>query len=645
MIFKDDRSPIPHRSLERENQDSPLSRVEPKPRDDHAAESCARITARRSILRFLHFYRFVFLTAFLIMIAQGARIVAPHWYHGLPKSTKQHIIDYFLFTIGAAYPLAIAIASVATVGLTRSASRDRRERIRARVQSGYSKIKMRLLASSIAVIACVPLVEAGSAAFWNWKHRSPTPLAFRSISRRSNDRTPAIPERDLRVVVVGGSSAAGYPFEEPFSIGRIVAGELQPYFPDRNVRAVVLAEEGATLESQHKKLAAFAEKPDVLIIYIGDNEYISRFEWKRTVRPKAELAWPGGLTRPGELEAIFDRLARVSRFERLVREAIDRNRLDSLPPIFASRELVDLPPCDEDETAALHADFRARLEAIVDFAIASGAIPILISPCGNDADFEPNRSILIGPYSDTRWRKTITSRFHEAIDFERSDPDRAAALYSKLLDEHPEFAEAHYRLASLARSSGDAKTAARHYRAARDLDGFPFRCPEPFRAIYRAVAAERNVPLIDAQKLFESLVPDTILDDRLFMDGVHPSVSGQVALAEAVLARLFARRYRGVLSGEPPILNAHEIARRRNVVGPSVWKKLLMRSHKYYMAAAGVRYDPIERVEKAKRYRDAANRIALGETPEGVVVPDVELAREKSTESQQKSPKAGTENE
>lgn len=641
MKSKNDKLSIP----ERVHGEDAAERFDPRAKVDRKREQTAGEFSLRSIAHMFHSYRYIIGAALLIMIALGVRAVAPHWYHGLSKSTKQQVIDDFLFVVGAAYPISVAIASIASIALARSAIRDRRERIRRGVESRYTKIKIRLLTASIATVACAAIVEAGSAAFWNWMHRSPAPPAFRSVTRRSYDQTRTIPERDVHVVVVGGSSAAGYPFDETFSIGRIVAWELQPFFPDRKVRAVVLAEQGATLESQHKKLAELAIIPDVLIVYSGHNEYISRFEWKRTVRPKAELAWPGGLTRPGELEAIFDRLARVSRFEKLVREAIDRNRLDSLPPISASRELVDLPPCDEDETAALHADFQARLEAIVAFAIDAGAIPILISPCGNDADFEPNRSILKGPYSDASWRKAIAARFAEALGLERSNPNRSTELYRGLLDEHPEFAEAHYRLATLARGSGDAKTAASHFISARNLDGFPFRCVEPFRAIYRAVAAERRVPLIDAQNLFESLVPDAILDDRLFMDGVHPSVSGQVALAEAVLAQLFARRFQNVLEGDPPKLDSREIARRFGVVGPAVWKKIIMRSHKYYMAAAGVRYDPLARVEKAKRYFDAADRIARGETPEEITIPDIELARENDADADRSTIKARSAND
>ncbi len=642
MKSKNDGLSIPERVCD---EDAAAARFAPRAKADFKLEQTAGEIPLRSIAHLFHSYRYIIGAALLIMIALGVRAVAPHWYHGLSKSTKQHVIDYFLFVVGSAYPFSVAAASITAIALARSAIRDRRDRIRRGVESRYTKIKIRLLAASFAIVAGAALAEAGSAAFWNWKHRSPSPLAFRSMTRRSNNQSRTIADRDVHVVVVGGSSAAGYPFDETFSIGRIVAWELQPYFHGRNVRAVVLARQGATLESQHKTLAEFAEKPDVLIIYIGDNEYISRFEWKRTVRPKAELAWPGGLTRPGELEAIFDRLARVSRFEKLVREAIDRNRLDSLPPIGATRELVDLPPCDEDETAALHADFRARLEAIVAFAIEAGAIPILISPCGNDADFEPNRSILKGPYSDASWRKAIAARFAETLQLERSDPNRSAELYRKLLDEHPEFAEAHYRIATIARGSGDAKTAASHFISARNLDGFPFRCAEPFRTIYRAVAAERRVPLIDAQNLFESLVPDAILDDRLFMDGVHPSVSGQVALAEAVLAQLFALRFQNVLAGDPPKLDSRQIARRFGVVGPAVWKKIIMRSHKYYIAAAGVRYDPLARVEKAKRYFDASDRIARGETPEDITIPDIELARENDADADRSAKKARSAND
>ena len=55
---------------------------------------------------------------------------------------------------------------------------------------------------------------------------------------------------------------------------------------------------------------------------------------------------------------------------------------------------VDVPVYTSAEYERLLDDFRRRLEAIVAYAERIGALPVLIVPPANDADFEPSRSFL-----------------------------------------------------------------------------------------------------------------------------------------------------------------------------------------------------------------------------------------------------------
>ena len=64
----------------------------------------------------------------------------------------------------------------------------------------------------------------------------------------------------------------------------------------------------------------------------------------------------------------------------------------------------------------------------------------------------------------------------------------SAARYAAILERHPGFAEAHFRLARLLERQGRVTEAGRHYLAALDHDGLPIRCPAPFRAAYEEVA-------------------------------------------------------------------------------------------------------------------------------------------------------------
>ena len=85
---------------------------------------------------------------------------------------------------------------------------------------------------------------------------------------------------------------------------------------------------------------------------------------------------------------------RLSPLYRLLDETRERQRLDSIPPHVVTRELVDHPLCTPAETQAIAVDFRRRLESIALYCESIGTLPIFVIPPGNDAGWDPSRSIL-----------------------------------------------------------------------------------------------------------------------------------------------------------------------------------------------------------------------------------------------------------
>ena len=63
------------------------------------------------------------------------------------------------------------------------------------------------------------------------------------------------------------------------------------------------------------------------------------------------------------------------------------------PPPKVVRRLDDWPVCTPAEYASIRADFNAGSKRSSEFCERLGTVPILIIPPGNDAGFEPNRSI------------------------------------------------------------------------------------------------------------------------------------------------------------------------------------------------------------------------------------------------------------
>ena len=74
------------------------------------------------------------------------------------------------------------------------------------------------------------------------------------------------------------------------------------------------------------------------------------------------------------------------------------------------------------------------------------------------------------------------------------------------------------------------------------------RCLTEFQKVYHEVADRHRCILVDGQSYFHAVGHHGLLDEHLFHDGMHPSLRGQIALAQAVLHELHARK---TLAGRP----------------------------------------------------------------------------------------------
>jgi hypothetical protein len=194
----------------------------------------------------------------------------------------------------------------------------------------------------------------------------------------------------------------------------------------------------------------------------------------------------------------FGQIERSSPLCGLIAETAEKCQISIPPSSDDTRELIDVPVYSVGEYATQLSEFKRRLEAMVSYTERIGALPILILPPANDAGYAPNRSFL--PPSTPRGdRSEFEKEFRAA---ERTvDQELMASIqrFRDLLKSQPGFAETHYRPARLLERAGSTDEAYIHYVAARDLDGYPMRCPTAFQDAYREVAARHGRPFIDGQ--------------------------------------------------------------------------------------------------------------------------------------------------
>ncbi len=449
------------------------------------------------------------------------------------------------------------------------------------------------------------LAEAASAAWWAISHRLP------ALPSRFEDDSG--PDRPMRILVIGESSALGEPYQDWVSIGRILAWQLGQVFPGKAVEVETQARGGASLEVIFPSIRQVTHRPDIVLVYSGHNEFQAHFSWDRTV----PYYWDEG-REPLPLAAL--RLAaRASFLGRMVRQAIETQGLDAAPGPKAARRLVDVPCCTREEAEDRLVQYRIRLAAIADWCRAIGATPILVVPAGNEGGFEPNRSVL-PPGTTKAGRDALALAMNAIRDAEASRPVVAIASYRALLARHPGFAEAHFRLARLLEKSGSFGDARVHYASARDLDAMPQRCRSSFQQAVRRVGSDRGAIVVDGPRLFSEAAAHGLLDDHLFHDAHHPTLRGYTILARDALRQLKERRSLGWPPSAPaPGLDPSEVARHFHI-GPKEWAEVLRRCATWYNGELYLRYEPAERLAKCLRTRWAADRILAGEAPEDVGV-------------------------
>jgi hypothetical protein len=526
----------------------------------------------------------------------------------------------FLALIEIAYLSAVTAAAVGTMIVGWLVLRARRSRRHTRGAS-----QGLLLCVSILVGA---LLAEGTAAAWQYRaHRfSAVPAGGLRRDQRSGDDsrfpTPAADfplrtdfadppgDNTIDLVVLGESSAEGVPFGNWLSIASILEWKLSRAIPGRPIRSRVLARSGDTLEWQHRELANLRRRPDILIVYCGHNEFSSRLAASR------ELDHYFDERLPSAWDILVEETERRSPLCGLIEETEEKCRI-ALPPSGGRRRLVDVPVYTTTEFTTLLVDFQRRLERIVAYAEQVGALPILILPAANDARFEPNRSYLPATTSHDE-REAFHNNFLAARGAETTAPDQAITRYRALLARQPGFAETSFRLAQLLERNGAWDEAYRHYVDARDHDGYPIRCPSEFQDSYRDVASRHNCILIDTQSYFHAIGRHGLLDDELFQDGMHPSLRGQIAVAQRVLQELHSRGAFGWPRNSPvPLVDPAEcVARFR--MDRAAWRFICLWTINFNNLAGPLRYDPGQRRHQKQLYAEAADRIAAGEAPESL---------------------------
>lgn len=341
-----------------------------------------------------------------------------------------------------------------------------------------------------------------------------------------------------RIVVLGESSAAGFPFYYGAAFSRQLQDRLQQTFPDRKIEVLNTAMAAISSYALRDFVPEILKlQPDAVLIYAGHNEYYGALG-------------VGSAETIGRSPALVNLYLKLQRF-RLVQAL--RGLLTAVAGIGqatpTSGTLMERMVGEQrigfggDLFKAGGQQFEANLSAIL-AAMEKAHVPVLI---GTLASNERGMPPFISSGS-----AAFAAKVQAAEALIGTDPDSAKAALNALLDEDGFDAGAHFAFGRTLLALDDSVQARMAFLAAKDRDELRFRAPEGFNGIIHGLAAAHGATVVESEHALETASPHGIIGPEMMTEHLHPTPRGYFLIADAFYEAMRAKAMIGDWSRAVP---------------------------------------------------------------------------------------------
>jgi tetratricopeptide (TPR) repeat protein len=287
----------------------------------------------------------------------------------------------------------------------------------------------------------------------------------------------------FRVFVVGSSAAAGYPFQPNGAFSRYIRQRLTLEYPDSEIEVVSCAMSAINSYAIRDLMKGIVkEKPDLIIIYAGNNEYYGALG----VGSMESF----GTSRWLVNAAIF--LEQFRTFQLL------RNAAKGPASFFEKKN----PPTGTLMSCMARDQYIGLGSKVYKEGVAQFE--------GNMTDVlemakEHNVPVILG---------TLVCNLKDQYPFVSIDKKGIPRADTVFLQAKKELAQKNFH------------TADSLFRYAKDLDALRFRAPTAINKVIRSLGGEFNCRVVDIDSAFSALSPDHVVGDNLMTDHLHPTLHG-----------------------------------------------------------------------------------------------------------------------
>ena len=338
-----------------------------------------------------------------------------------------------------------------------------------------------------------------------------------------------------RVFCVGGSTTNGRPYDDATSFCGWLRELLPAAVPSTSWEVINAG--GVSYASYRvallmEELAKY--EPDLFLIYSGHNEFLEERTYRDIIRMPRAVRGLGGMASRTRTHALVSRVVdAVSAADDGEVEAAEltdavSTRLDkAIGPSEFTR--------DDTQQQRIIEHFRYNLARMVDIARSAGADVLMVVPASNLANCTPFKAEHRSDLTEAEM-----ASFDEAVARARQaasagDLEPALGMLQEAAEIDRRYATVSFLEGRVLQSLGRFGEAKAAFQRARDDDVCPLRMLGPMADIVRQVATDRNVPLVDFERIVEKESPNGIAGGGLFLDHVHPTIEGHLLLARSIL--------------------------------------------------------------------------------------------------------------
>jgi tetratricopeptide (TPR) repeat protein len=314
------------------------------------------------------------------------------------------------------------------------------------------------------------------------------------------------PENGYRIFVLGGSTAAGYPYSENLMFSRILNHRLSEAFPEKYIEVINTATAAINSYSLLDFLDEILEnQPDAILIYAGHNEYygaygiasaesIGKFRWVVLSYLK--------LNQFKTFVMIRDMIVKIYQF---INNIFNKGSQFDPTATLMERLVADQKITYQNPTYLLGLNqFRKNLDAILKKSSEKGVSVLVSELVSNIRDQKPFISVKTGQFP------AADEVYQAAEKFEN---------------------EKYY---------GKAKE---NYYQAKDLDALRFRASEDFNDVIIELSNQYGVPVVQMKSVFENSSPDGLFGNNLMLEHLHPNIDGYFKMADAFFDALRKNKF------------------------------------------------------------------------------------------------------